>query len=164
MLANSPNPLPRPPASTKAPRPRENPLLSPQVPSAALPLTEDSLLGGRLRFQQPRTGYRVNIDSVLLAAFASRGRRAALAVDLGAGVGLVGLLLSHFQAARELCLVEREASLAQVALDNLQLAGAPGRVLTADVADLPKLHELRQCSELVACNPPFFVHARHRSR
>ena len=35
---------------------------------AELELTDDRLLGGRLRFLQPRRGYRVAIDPVLLAA------------------------------------------------------------------------------------------------
>jgi len=128
-----------------------------------LELTCDSLLGGQVRFQQPRAGYRVNVDSVLLAAFAASGRRAVRAVDLGAGVGLVGLLLAHFQLARELWLVEREASLAEVATSNLANAGLSGRVLVADVSDLGRLGEVRQAAELVACNPPFFGNGRHRA-
>jgi tRNA1(Val) A37 N6-methylase TrmN6 len=136
---------------------------SPSEQSGALELSEDSLLGGQLRFRQPRTGYRVNVDSVLLAAFAARGRKAPRAVDLGAGVGLVGLLLAHFQAARELWLVEREAALAEIASTNLASSKVTGRVLTADVRVLAELGELRQAAELVACNPPFFGSGRHRA-
>jgi tRNA1Val (adenine37-N6)-methyltransferase len=105
----------------------------------------------------------VNVDSVPLAAFAASGRRAARAVDLGAGVGLVGLLLAHFQAVRELWLVEREPSVAELANRNLTNAGINGRVLVADVRELDGLRELRQAAELVACNPPFFGSGRHRA-
>jgi tRNA1(Val) A37 N6-methylase TrmN6 len=103
------------------------------------------------------------VDSVLLAAFAARGRRAARAIDLGAGVGLVALLLAHFRAARELWLVEREVALAQIAETNLIAATVPTRVWCADVKALKQLGELRQSAELVACNPPFFGSARHRT-
>jgi tRNA1Val (adenine37-N6)-methyltransferase len=104
----------------------------------------------------------VNVDSVLLAAFAASGRQAARAVDLGAGVGLVGLLLAHFQIARELWLVEREDSLAEIARRNLHAAGVSARVLTADVHELGDLQEIQQQAELVVCNPPFYGQGRHR--
>nr|MDQ2646873.1 methyltransferase [Myxococcota bacterium] len=57
-------------------------------------ITCDALLGGAVELLQPREGYRVNVDSILLAAFAS-GRRVALAVDLGSGVGALALLAHH---------------------------------------------------------------------
>ncbi|SVE43912.1 uncharacterized protein METZ01_LOCUS496766, partial [marine metagenome] len=49
-------------------------------------LTEDKLLGGRVRFRQPASGYRVAIDPVLLASAvpAVSGSRV---LDLGTGVG-----------------------------------------------------------------------------
>ena len=55
--------------------------------------TEDALLGGRIRLLQPPRGYRVAVDAVLLAAAvdAAPGDRV---LDLGAGVGAVGLCLA----------------------------------------------------------------------
>ena len=38
-----------------------------------LAVSDDSLLGGRVRFRQPEHGYRVNVDSLLLAQFACAG-------------------------------------------------------------------------------------------
>jgi tRNA1Val (adenine37-N6)-methyltransferase len=121
----------------------------------------DSLIAGEVRFYQPRQGYRVNVDSVLLARFATVGRKSACAVDLGAGVGVVALLLSHFGAARELVLVEREASLTELAARNLALAGVTGRVVEADV-ESSSLSALKHSAALVVCNPPFYGAARHR--
>jgi tRNA1(Val) A37 N6-methylase TrmN6 len=53
---------------------------------------EDRLLGGAVRLRQPRHGYRVAIDAVLLAAAvpAADGDEVA---DLGAGVGAAALCL-----------------------------------------------------------------------
>ena len=58
----------------------------------AAEVTEDSLLGGRVRLAQPARGYRAAIDPVLLAAGiqAPPGARVA---DLGCGVGAVALCL-----------------------------------------------------------------------
>ena len=51
----------------------------------------DAILGGRLRLRQTRGGHRVGLDAVLLAAAA--GAPVARLVDVGAGVGAVGLAL-----------------------------------------------------------------------
>ena len=50
------------------------------------PLTDDALLGGRVRLLQPRKGYRVAVDAVLLAAAVDAAENARI-LDLGAGVG-----------------------------------------------------------------------------
>ena len=54
-------------------------------------LSEDRLLGGRLRFSQPRRGYRAAIDPVLLAAAvpAQPGERV---LDVGTGTGAAALV------------------------------------------------------------------------
>ena len=124
--------------------------------------SRDSLLAGEVTFYQPRRGYRVNVDSVLLARFACVGRKSARAIDLGAGVGVVALLLAHFRAARELILVESEPIAARLARYNLALAGVRGRVLEAEVAGAA-LAPLRQSARLVVCNPPFYGSERHRA-
>jgi tRNA1Val (adenine37-N6)-methyltransferase len=129
----------------------------------AAPLTHDALLGGALRFVQPASGYRVNVDSILLAAFASNGRRAQLAVDLGAGVGVVAMLLHHHGAARELALVERDPALAELARQNLQGQAARGRVLVHDLSGGGLPRELLGAAELVVSNPPFFLASEHRA-
>ena len=56
-------------------------------------LTDDCLLGGRVRFSQPSHGYRVAIDPVLLAAAvpAQAGERV---LDAGAGTGAASLCLA----------------------------------------------------------------------
>jgi tRNA1(Val) A37 N6-methylase TrmN6 len=38
--------------------------------ASALELTHDAIFGGKVRFWQPARGYRVNVDAVLVAAFA----------------------------------------------------------------------------------------------
>jgi len=115
-----------------------------------------------VRFAQPERGYRVNVDSLVLAAFAARGRRASLAVDLGAGVGVVGLLLHELGACQELALVERDAGLVALAGENLSESGVPGRAYQADLEQgLPRA--LEQRADLVVGNPPFFDPGGHRA-
>ena len=56
-------------------------------------LTDDRLLGGRLRFSQPAHGYRVAIDPVLLAAAVSPMPYQRV-LDAGAGTGAASLCLA----------------------------------------------------------------------
>lgn len=123
---------------------------------SALETTQDALFGGALPLRQPRRGYRVNVDSLFLAAFAARGRIARLAVDLGSGVGVLGMVLCAVRAARTVGLVESDPELVRLACDNLAANRFEGSVHTADLARDGLPRELRQRAELVVCNPPFF--------
>jgi len=134
--------------------------------------TRDALFGGALTLRQParREGYRVNVDAILLAAFAARrlplpregaGRRPARhAVDLGAGVGAVGLSLLHLGAARRVTFVEVDDALARLGVANATENGWSdvARVVAADVEDAEV-----DAADLVVCNPPYVVPGRGRA-
>jgi tRNA1Val (adenine37-N6)-methyltransferase len=119
-------------------------------------VTQDSLFGGALALKQPRVGYRANVDALILAAFAARGRPAELAVDLGAGVGTVALVLARAGAARRLVLVEGQSELAALARENLAANGFTGSVEERDLEARGLPRSLAQKASLVVCNPPFF--------
>ncbi len=90
-------------------------------------VTEDAILGGRLRLRQPAHGHRVGHDAILLAAGcpALAGERVA---DLGAGVGAAGLAVALRVAGVGVVLVEVDAQLAALARGNAQLNGLEDRV------------------------------------
>jgi tRNA1(Val) A37 N6-methylase TrmN6 len=93
--------------------------------------TTDSLLGGALRLLQPGSGYRVNVDSLLLLAFAGE-RRVDRVVDLGAGVGALALLALHRGIAKRALLVEASSELVLLAQKNLAHAGFEGEARHLD--------------------------------
>ncbi len=95
-------------------------------------LTEDRWLGGRLTLLQPRRGHRVGTDAALLVAAA--GAREGRIVDVGAGVGAVGLALAKRSVLASVDLVELDAELAQLAESNAARNGlqARTRVLRLD--------------------------------
>jgi tRNA1(Val) A37 N6-methylase TrmN6 len=120
--------------------------------------TTDTLLGGKLRLLQPRSGYRINIDSVLLVGFAGE-RRVERVVDLGAGVGALGLLALARGIAKRALLLEADAALVELARRNLTNAGFSGEARQHDVTS-SKLHETGV--PLVLCNPPYYPAHSHR--
>jgi tRNA1(Val) A37 N6-methylase TrmN6 len=121
-------------------------------------LTKDALLGGRIQLLQPARGYRVAIDAVLLAAAvdAAPGQRI---LDLGAGVGAVGLCLAARLAGCSVVGIELQAPLAELAERNANLNGMADRVRTV-VHDLaqPLPADLGRFDHVVT-NPPYLAAA-----
>lgn len=142
----------RPPCRAAA-APAKSPALKGQADT-----TTDTLLGGRLRLLQPRAGYRINIDSVLLVGFAGE-RRVERVVDLGAGVGALGLLALARGIAKRALLLEADATLAELARRNLASAGFSGEVRQHDLSR-DRLQETGV--PLVLCNPPYYPAHSHR--
>jgi tRNA1(Val) A37 N6-methylase TrmN6 len=115
-------------------------------------ITDDAVLGGRLRLLQPARGHRAGHDAILLAAAAPNARHA---VDLGAGVGTVGLALIARGAAQRVTLVEIDSDLAALARQNADRNGWADRVdvVCAGVAEITR--ERIGSADVVIMNPPF---------
>ncbi len=124
----------------------------------AVATTTDTLLGGALKLLQPRTGYRINVDSLLLVGFAGE-RRVDRVVDLGAGVGALGLLALHRGIAKRALLIEADPKLVLLARENLARAGFEGEVRELDLTRT-KLRD--SAAPLVVCNPPYYPAHSHR--
>lgn len=121
--------------------------------------TTDSVCRGELVLRQPRDGYRLNVDSVILAHFCSQvvGEPAGEVVDLGAGCGVVGLLLAGRWTRCQVRLVEIQPELADLARANAVHNGLDDRVKVC-CADLRRPESWRgsEAPGLVVSNPPFF--------
>ena len=122
------------------------------------PLTEDALLDGRVRLLQPRRGYRVAVDAVLLAAAIDAGPDMRV-LDLGAGVGAVGLCIAHRVPGCRIVGIELQPELAALAERNAALNGVSDRLRTIvhDLA-LPLPQALGRFDH-VATNPPYLAAA-----
>ncbi len=130
-----------------------------------LDISEDAVLGGRLRLRQPLTGHRVGHDAILLAA-ATGGRAGDLAVDLGAGVGAAGLAFAVRVEAIKVALVEIDEGLNRLAGDNARINGLANRVRTIacdaeDKSALAAAGLTAGSADRVLMNPPFHDARRH---
>jgi tRNA1Val (adenine37-N6)-methyltransferase len=151
--------------------------------SSPFEATADALFGGSLVLFQPLrgTGYRTNVDALLLAWFAATSlpvlspsgtpattsatvRPAATAFDLGAGVGAVGLALLRFGAAKRVVFVEIDEQPAAMARRNLDANGWSelGEVVRGDVSAVARSR--RGEATLVVCNPPYTTPGRGQVR
>jgi len=115
--------------------------------------TLDEFLAGRLRLIQSERGYRFSIDAILLAQFVTVKPRDVV-VDLGAGCGIISLLLLLEKPAGYVIALEIQKSLADQAVRNAALNGVTDRmgVLLADLRQAPLRKSI---ADVVVCNPPF---------
>jgi len=119
-------------------------------------VTQDGILGGRVRLRQLADGYRAGLDAALLAAacYADRGGRV---LEPGCGVGGALLAAAVRNPGAKFVGVEREAEALVLAQTNIVLNDLKDRVgvLAGDVAE-PFSNLGLEPFDTVMANPPFF--------
>jgi tRNA1Val (adenine37-N6)-methyltransferase len=113
--------------------------------------TLDTFYHGRVRVLQKRKGYRFSVDAPLLADFI-RTKADDEALDLGAGSGVISLLLS-LKPLKRITAVEVQPGLADLARRNVELNGLAGRVEVVE-ADL-RTYGPGRTFDLIFSNPPY---------
>jgi len=119
-------------------------------------MSDDTILGGRVRLRQSASGYRAGLDAALLAA-ACDAAPGARVLDAGCGAGAVMLAAAARRPQAVFVGVERDAEAAALATVNIALNDWDERmsVTVADIATpfaklgLPPF-------DAVLANPPFF--------
>lgn len=119
-------------------------------------VSHDTLFDGRLICAQSQNGYRFSIDAVLLAHFA-RPRRQDRVLDLGAGCGVISLILACRHPDILLTCLEIQDSLTQLITYNIHQNGLADRLHLLP-GDLRQISELMAVGsfDLVVCNPPYY--------
>ena len=117
--------------------------------------TIDTILGGALTLVQPRSGYRFSIDSILLGRFV-RVRRRDRVLELGAGCGVISIMIAALWHPREVAAVEIQPGLAAMAARNAILNSLDSiRVIDGDLR-ARRICGLTPASfDVVIANPPY---------
>ncbi len=104
---------------------------------------------------QKKDGLTFGTDAYLLSAFIRPSRRAR-AVELGAGTGIISLLLTARDKVRDTVAVELQPEFAELCTRNATLNGFDGRIRTleADVRDISPT-KIGYEVDLVFSNPPY---------
>ena len=130
------------------------------MPGESGDITDDAILGGRLRLLQPKRGHRFGHDAILLAAAvpAQSGQRV---VEFGAGVGAASLALLARVPGIDATLLEIDAELCDLARRNIARNGlsASARAVALDVTasmqDFSAAGLTSGSCDHVFMNPPF---------
>jgi len=123
-------------------------------------LSEDALLGGRVRIRQPVDGARVSIDPIFLAS-AVPVNAGELVLDIGCGTGAAMLCVATREPLCRVVGLERQRELVRIAGDNAILNGMTPRV-SVMVGDLlqPPPRISAGAFDHVMANPPYLERAR----
>jgi tRNA1(Val) A37 N6-methylase TrmN6 len=115
-------------------------------------VTENLILGGRVRLRQPAKGYRAGMDAALLAA-ACDAKPGETVIEAGCGVGAVMLAAARRREGASFVGVEREEAALALAQENVLANGLADRVQArgGDVNEPPP-----GLFDAGLANPPFF--------
>jgi len=109
-----------------------------------------------LQLFQPLHGYRYSLDPLLLARFCRVRDSGGNIIDLGAGCGIISLVLARINPSAAVMAVENNPDLALLIDRNIHHNGLPERVSSV-VEDVVNLRNALPDSsfDLVVSNPPF---------
>ena len=124
-------------------------------------ITDDAILGGRLRLLQPRRGHRFGHDAVLLAA-AVPARPGDRVVEFGCGVGAAGLALHARVGGIALVMLDIDPELVGLAQENIARNAIPtARAATLDVTagdeSFVAIGLQAGSADCICMNPPFNI-------
>src|SRR4030066_232217 len=108
-----------------------------------------------IKLFQPKRGYRFSVDALLLEDFIS-AKRLNTGIELGAGSGIISILLAKRLKTTKIIAVEIQKSLVQCAKRNVELNKLGDRVeiLNEDIKNL-KEHFPANKFDFLFSNPPF---------
>jgi len=148
-------PLPRKVPALRKIRAYASPFCAASMTTVADNETLDAILGGQVSVIQPRRGYRFSIDAVLLGRFV-QARRADRVLELGAGSGVISLIVSRLAPPREIVAIDIQPEMAKLAARNAVLNRVEKfRSICADLRDRHIDGAAVQSFDLVLANPPY---------
>jgi len=124
--------------------------------------TQDTILDGSITLIQPKHGYRFSIEAILLARFARASTRDRI-LELGAGCGVVSIMIAALHRPREVVAIEIQPSLAEMITRSAAINKLDS--VTAVNADLrqKKIVGVEPASfDLIVANPPYRAAASGR--
>jgi len=117
--------------------------------------TRDTILDGSITLIQPRHGYRFSVEAILLGRFARATTRDRV-LELGAGCGVVSIMMAALYRPREVVAIEIQPALAEMIARSAAINGL--KSVHAVCADLrqKKIADVEPASfDLIVANPPY---------
>ncbi len=109
---------------------------------------------------QPESGYCYNSDSIFLYDFINRFNPKGRVLDVGAGCGIVGLLVARDNSGVLLDAVEKQAAFAEYATINARVNKIEYNLHECDFLDFVAEEKY----DFIVSNPPFYPEGVQKSR
>lgn len=125
------------------------------TPTESTEISADSLFAGRLVCLQHKRGYRFSVDAILLAHFITP-RPGEKILDLGAGCGVISLILKYRQPQAVITALELQPKLAALIRRNIEANGFHEGFSVIE-GDCRRIREYVAAGNFdrVLCNPPY---------
>lgn len=118
-------------------------------------VTDNTSFFHKLKVHQPKSGYRFSLEPFLLSSFLNLKNKKKI-IDLGSGVGIIGLFLSSKYKDVKVVGVEIQEELHNLALRNIRENGFSDRVESI-LGDFRRPDEYfdRSSFDIAISNPPY---------
>lgn len=117
----------------------------------------DDLEFNNLKIIQKKTGFCFGMDAVLLSKFAKCSKNNSVVYDLGAGTGIISILMAAKQPKiKKIYAVEIQKQMAEMASRSIKMNGLEEKIEVIN-EDLKKLSskEYTKVADTVVTNPPY---------
>ena len=124
--------------------------------SNSLGLTKNKILDGTVTLYQPKQGFRIGIDSVLLASSVNKYTKC---IEFGTGSGIILVYLSKKFPDSKILGIEKNIDLVNLAKKNLKenkITQISAEVVQNDLDDNFFLKKYNNGCDRVIMNPPYF--------
>lgn len=121
--------------------------------------TEDLILNGKIRLCQPKHGYRIAIDPILLASVVELKKKQTI-LDVGCGVGTMSLILKYMDSSQTITGIDIDPTMTELCKRNSALNNLPLNIINCPIGtNLLKNENF----DSVVTNPPFYNPENFRS-
>ncbi|MDC6350274.1 methyltransferase [Zeaxanthinibacter sp. PT1] len=112
--------------------------------------------------RQQRSAMKVGTDGVLLGAWASLDHNPRSILDIGAGTGLVALMLAQRSDAELIDAIELDGDAYEECVENFEASPWGDRLFCYHAGLDEFVDQMEETYDLIVCNPPFFEpHSGH---
>lgn len=115
-------------------------------------ITKDSIFNGKLKFFQPKNGYRVSIDPIILSNLVFPKPNESV-LDVGSGVGIISLILKFKNPLIKCTAIDIDSFMCKLCRKNMELNNFDIKVIEEDLRGCILKNE---SFDYVITNPPFY--------
>lgn len=113
--------------------------------------TDDHILNGKILLRQPKKGYRVAIDPIILASIIDVKDNQTV-LDVGCGVGAISLILKRKNCSAKITSIDIDENMCNLCRYNSEKNSLELNIKNIGIENMPK----QDLYDFVITNPPFF--------
>lgn len=118
--------------------------------------TQDYILNGKIEIMQPKRGYRVAIDPILLASFVDVKPHQEV-LDVGCGVGTISLILKNREIRSNITAIDIDDVMCDFCQQNAKANKLEIEVINCSIENAGFNEKLKsKYFDQIVTNPPFF--------